>query len=175
MLKISALSLVVAASLLAVLTEIIPEKHLACKWPNDILINQRKLAGILIENIATALEHRLVIGVGINMHLSAKQQQHWACLEKFTSIDRNTLIGQFLSVLIENLISFPKNGFQPFCAMINNYDILVGRQINIITPTTIFTGTATGIDDNGELLVVDQHGQQQRFSYGEASPRFVIN
>lgn len=96
--------------------------HIKIKWPNDLYVNEKKIAGILIE-IITRKNHitHVIIGIGINVYmftcakLVTKIKNHWISLEGIGIIlDRNILIATLINILRQKLKDFECYGFKPF-------------------------------------------------------------
>lgn len=167
---ITTLSIIVAATLITVLSKIIPQYQLQFKWPNDILVNNRKLAGILLENIVTSNHHNIIIGIGVNINLPQEQQNIWAYLQEFQqNINRNLVIGKLLAELIESLLKFNTQNLIPHLQLIRKHDMLANKPILATAGGVELYGTAVSINDKGELLMIDQHSNHYNLSYGEVS------
>lgn len=140
------------------------------KWPNDVLIAGRKLAGILLESNDP---NTLVIGVGLNVDVAAAKEKNWIDLTEIltTPVQRNRLTGILLNELLSGLQVYNQQGFLPFRMQWQRYDVLVNRIITLHTPTQQIIGTMRGLSEQGELLLQTQEGILQRFSYGEISVR----
>ena len=88
--QLEGLSLAVATCLISSLQEF-SSKDIQIKWPNDLLINKKKISGILIETSDSEEGLDVVIGIGINVHMNesegAEIDQDWGNLEKITQIN----------------------------------------------------------------------------------------
>ncbi|QAU33242.1 biotin--[acetyl-CoA-carboxylase] ligase [Janthinobacterium sp. 17J80-10] len=136
------------------------------KWPNDLLIGDAKLAGILIE---TALEKNgdqqvwAVIGVGMNLALPPALAQQIgrpaAALSPALAQDRNHLLGRLLGGLANALRQFDREGFAAFKARWNGLHAWRGKTVQIIDQGRVEReGVATGVDDQGCLLIMTENG-----------------
>lgn len=146
------------------------------KWPNDILLNQRKLGGILIEiGQASATQLHLVIGLGINLSLAVNEpiDQPWANLnEVLENIDPNPLIGQLYQNIIAYLQYFEKQGIDPLLQQQwQQLDAYYGEQVKVIREQHIINGINQGIDHKGYLLLETVDKQILAFNGGEVSLR----
>ncbi|WP_392561668.1 bifunctional biotin--[acetyl-CoA-carboxylase] ligase/biotin operon repressor BirA [Orbus sturtevantii] len=143
------------------------------KWPNDLYLNDKKLAGILVEISAkTGDVAHVVIGVGINLNMHAPDQhvvnQAWSNLGK---IDRNLLVAHLLFSLREALGCFEKKGFAAFFAEWAPIDNFINRSVKlIIDDTNIIKGICRGINPHGALLL-EQDGKITPYIGGEISLR----
>ena len=83
--------------------------NLQIKWPNDILANNKKLSGILIDSVSANKGYTdVVIGIGINVELEQKYHHQWTDINsnRDQPADRNVLIGLLSNALIADLSSF---------------------------------------------------------------------
>ena len=129
------------------------------KWPNDVLADGRKLAGILVELGGEFLGPcHAVIGIGINLRLphAARVGQPSIdlasmCGEPIPS--RNVLIAHLLTRLVAALDGFERDGFAPFRREFARHDLLAERSVRVQTPNGVREGVAEGVDDRGALCV----------------------
>ena len=150
------------------------------KWPNDILVDNAKLAGILIDIVGESTGPcALVIGVGVNVCMpqtaAADIDQPWTDLDTLTgrnSISRNQLAACLLDNLLPAIAQFETQGLQPFMAEWQRYDIVQGCAVDLHLPNEIISGMACGIDAGGALLVETATGRR-RFTSGEVSVRIA--
>lgn len=149
---------------------------LGLKWPNDILFNFKKLAGILIDIHAEAnTSTAAIIGIGINVSMPKKWtksiKQPVTDLEEITDsqIDRNELVGKLANELVRTLATFQEEGFKSFIPEFTARDLTNNRVLNVITPKGSFRGKGLGVNSNGHLVVEMQNNQIQTFANGEVS------
>lgn len=146
------------------------------KWPNDLYLNDRKLAGILVELTGkTGDAANVVIGAGINLSMrepdSNVVNQQWANLaDSGIAIDRNELVPCLLSTLRESLIQFEQQGLAPFVSRWRKLDNFIDRPVKLLIGEQQIHGIARGIDKQGALLL-DQDGVLKPFIGGEISLR----
>lgn len=152
---------------------------LGLKWPNDVLCNGRKLAGILIEISGdVAGQCQVVIGVGMNLkqdHATMEAvSQPWTSLELsgFDCGQRNKLFGLILGHLLDALDHFQQGGFQAFVPDWNRFDVTAGRELVLSSATNEVRGLGCGVDASGALLLQTEEGLR-RFHGGEVSLRAV--
>jgi BirA family transcriptional regulator, biotin operon repressor / biotin---[acetyl-CoA-carboxylase] ligase len=176
---VGALSLAIGVCVLRALTAI-PVEHVRLKWPNDVLIEDRKLGGILIELRAeSAGPASVVVGIGLNVALDA------GLLEKIAStglratdlksagaagVSRNAVAAGLIEHCIRGLIEFERDGLRPFVDEWRRADALRGRDVTVHGAEDGTRGLARGIDLSGALLVETPQGLR-KFIGGEVSVR----
>ncbi|MCL5260645.1 MAG: bifunctional biotin--[acetyl-CoA-carboxylase] ligase/biotin operon repressor BirA [Gammaproteobacteria bacterium] len=178
--ELSGLSIAVAVAVAKAL-ELYGIKHdIGLKWPNDILWQKRKLAGILIE-ISGETHHlyNAVIGIGLNIAMpkdaAKKIDQPWADIAEITQAvpERNKLVGVLLDQLFTTLDIYQQQGITPFLAPWRKLDVSLNKKITVITPMQKkIVGIGKGIDTSGQLVIEDQsNGKLFKFVSGEVSLR----
>ncbi len=150
---------------------------LSVKWPNDILVEGKKLAGILLE-ISGDLSGicQLTIGVGINVRNQPESMeqvnQPWTDLYQVTGkgLDRNLLVSQVVCHIISVLEEFEHNGLKSFIAEWQDNDVMKDQQVELMTTGSSVKGIARGISESGALLLETGQGVQMVYG-GEVSLR----
>lgn len=148
------------------------------KWPNDILAADAKLAGILIDVLGESNGPcAVIVGIGVNVSMPrdavAAIDQPWTDLQQLagdTGISRNDLAARLLDEVMPAIEAFDAAGLQPFLDEWRRYDLVSGREVDLLLPNERITGTACGIDGGGALLV-DTTSGRRRFASGEVSLR----
>jgi BirA family transcriptional regulator, biotin operon repressor / biotin---[acetyl-CoA-carboxylase] ligase len=148
------------------------------KWPNDLVVRDRKLGGVLMEHrgeIGGAC--RVVIGFGLNLRRFAADRepdQPWTSLDQLidTPPERNALCGRLLSALYMLLHDYADHGFAPWQAHWPALDASAGRPVRLLGGTPVVEGIACGIDARGALQV-DCDGQRVAVHSGEVSLRWA--
>lgn len=147
------------------------------KWPNDVLWQGRKLAGILLELSGEAYgEHRLIVGFGINVAMPDRGteaiDQPWVDLAQISSknVSRNRLAAALLNQLSRHLETYQRDGMAPFVEQWMALDSFLGRPVELLGSTASTQGIVRGIDEQGSLLVETDDGVQA-FQSGEVSLR----
>lgn len=181
-LELGALGLAIGVCELRMLRELGLEP--ALKWPNDVLIEGRKLGGILIEVRAESDGPAcVIIGIGLNVALGAALLQRIGeNANGVTPIDlvtgglrqpsRNALAAALVSEVVPALVAFEKDGLRPFVEEWRAADALRGRQVDVHTIEGVARGLARGIDLHGALVVETPHGVK-RFISGDVTVRAV--
>jgi BirA family biotin operon repressor/biotin-[acetyl-CoA-carboxylase] ligase len=148
------------------------------KWPNDLVWQERKLGGVLIEMRGEACGPcEVVVGVGINVNLpersAARIDQPWTDLTHIAGSarpHRNQLAQALIVALVEGLDQFAAEGLAPFLPAFQTFDALVGRCVQVEQGDQWHPGIALGINERGGLLVRDSEGIRTYWS-GEVSVR----
>jgi len=148
------------------------------KWPNDILLGGRKLAGLLVDLRGEAAGPSLaVVGLGLNVCLAARDaaqlDQPWAHLrEQFPApVDRNRLAAYVIAELVALFSDFERLGFEPWRAEWERRHLYHRQPVCVQLGDREVTGTVVGIDPHGSLQLQDRHGRLQSFYSGEVSLR----
>lgn len=131
--------------------------QLRLKWPNDVLFNRQKLAGILVESRFNTKQYT-VVGIGLNFKLPISSQQ--LIQQPSTSLEqlcdnvpcRNWLAGKIIQNMIETIEIFEQRGLSDFLPLWQQYDALDNQNITLIDGQQRTSATACGINDQGELL-----------------------
>ncbi|MDX7989411.1 bifunctional biotin--[acetyl-CoA-carboxylase] ligase/biotin operon repressor BirA [Xenorhabdus sp. 12] len=146
------------------------------KWPNDLYLDDKKLAGILVELTGrTGDSAQIVIGIGMNISMNNEQQQlisqQWASLQQAgMKVERNKLIAEIILELKEALIQFESEGLSPFVSRWFKLDNFIDRPVKLIIGDQDIYGIARGIDQQGALLL-DINGVITPYIGGEISLR----
>jgi BirA family transcriptional regulator, biotin operon repressor / biotin---[acetyl-CoA-carboxylase] ligase len=174
---LSGLSLAVGVALIRALNSL-GVNQAQLKWPNDVLVEGSKLAGILIE-LQGDLEgpSAAVIGIGVNLHLpknvldSIDQSAIDLSNVSAKAINQNELLGVVLKHLADVLSSFETHGFIGLRDEWLSYHAYENKPVRMLLPNgTDVQGTVKSVADDGILLVETALGLQ-RFSAGEISLR----
>lgn len=146
------------------------------KWPNDIYLHDRKLAGILVELTGkTGDAAQIVMGAGINLAMrnadAAQINQGWINLQEAgVTLDRNDLAATLINRLREALPVFEQEGLAPFVARWAGLDNFINRPVRLLMGEREVYGIARGIDNQGGLLL-EQEGDIKSWMGGEISLR----
>lgn len=151
---------------------------LALKWPNDILCDGRKLAGLLIDvRGETGGPSRVVLGLGLNVYLAqgdgARIDQPWTALRETlpAPVDRNRLAALLIAQLFEMFRVFEGQGFNAFRAEWERRHLFQGKAVELRTGQESSLGTVVGVDAQGALRVRDAAGEIRSFHSGDVSLR----
>ncbi len=147
------------------------------KWPNDVLWDGRKLAGLLADvQGESAGPTQVILGVGVNGYIGREDaeriDQPWVDLRNILgeTADRNRLAALVMRHLRRMFQEFAAKGFAPFREAWSSRHLYHGRRVRLIQGDREFLGTVEGIDENGGLIVRLANGKQV-FHSGEISMR----
>jgi len=145
------------------------------KWPNDLLVNGKKIAGILIE-IGSELDriHYLIVGIGLNVNIPAdcfpadlKERATSILVEREIPLSRVHLIRGFLQWFEYYYDVMQAGRFDEILLRWNHYSDIVGRRVMIDVSGEKYTGVVSHVDHNGVLVVMDTAGTEQRIFSGD--------
>ncbi|WP_423798939.1 biotin--[acetyl-CoA-carboxylase] ligase [Neobacillus sp. SAB-20_R2A] len=136
------------------------------KWPNDILLNGKKITGILTEMQAEADQiHSIIIGMGLNVNQTKDdfppELQNIASsllIEKGDALSRASIIRSIFTHFEKLYLLFLEKGFYPIKLLWEGYAISIGKMIKARTLTGVIEGKALGITDEGVLKIEDASG-----------------
>lgn len=150
------------------------------KWPNDVLVNSRKICGILAEmNTIGETVNFVVVGVGVNANFDIEEALPEQLRKVATSLEnelgRKVHLEKLFRTLLrrlENLYElFLKKGFDPVLEEWKNYAGFLGRQVEITSRTEKLSGFALDVDYEGALVLRLEDGTMKRFFVGDVSLR----
>jgi len=177
----AALTLAVGVAVRRVL-ERVAGLTIALKWPNDLVFDERKLGGILLELEAEAHGGaHVVAGLGLNVALPSAllpSLSDWprGAVDLATALEkppppRAVLAAALVNELAALLADYPTQGFAAYRTEWRSADFLRGRAVRLDEPAGRVFGTALGIDSDGALLVETEAGERRRVVAGDVSVR----
>lgn len=180
--KASMLTLVMALSVAEAIEEITDLK--ACiKWPNDIVVNKKKVVGMLTEMSTTPEMDEIqyvVVGVGVNVNIGSAEELPEEIRETATSlkIEAGRQINR--AALVEHILARFESNYEKFertldlSGLIDTYQrhlVNVEAQVRVLDPAGEYTGISHGINRAGELIVEKEDGSIVNVYAGEVSVR----
>lgn len=176
--EVSGLSLAVGLAVRKSLVELGVSGALL-KWPNDVLVNHHKIAGILLE----LAEDKCVIGVGLNVNIGERAEADqdlsqipaatalpWSDLnQQGYDIEYNRLVMALIVELGKTLNRFEQAGFAPMVAAWNDADAYFGKEVTMVGRERI-DGKVLGVMPDGAIRIETAHGAKT-FHSGEVSLR----
>lgn len=148
------------------------------KWPNDLLFHGKKAGGMLTEaRMDSDMIRDLVFGIGINVNVTG-ENLNAEVAKRATSISEQATgpldLNRFAAALITRIVhayeAFVDGSYkETFADLWHRFDLLRGKPVAVIQGGCRYTGTATGVDDEGALLIRSETGSLHRFRAGEVT------
>jgi BirA family biotin operon repressor/biotin-[acetyl-CoA-carboxylase] ligase len=138
------------------------------KWPNDCLVDGKKVGGILLE-LSAELDRTnfVIVGIGVNVNHSVKnfptdlaQTATSIKIKLGKEISRLALLISFLEKFERIYLDFKKNGLAPQREMIKSFSSLLGKKVVVKFGKEKMEGMAEDIDDNGSLVIKTKKGER---------------
>ena len=178
----SSASMLTLAAALAVREGIREETGLSplIKWPNDLVLNGKKICGILTEMSTELMEIQYVItGIGINVNQrefpsEIRDTATSLSLEAGRCFRRSSLIAAILKAFEKDYTAFLKTG--DLSLLLEEYNACLvnrGKEVCILDPSGEYRAVAEGIDESGSLLVTLPDGTRREIISGEVSVRGI--
>ena len=150
------------------------------KWPNDIVLNSKKICGILTE-MSTEIDYinYVVTGVGINVNQTAFPQEMEETatsllLEGNRTVRRAELVAAVMGRYEKNYETFIET--QDLSKLLDKYNQMLvnrDRDVRVLEPQKEYNAHALGINKQGELIVITPEGEEKRIYAGEVSVRGI--
>jgi BirA family biotin operon repressor/biotin-[acetyl-CoA-carboxylase] ligase len=130
------------------------DDEIQLKWTNDIVVGERKLAGILVESQLRNDELSLAVGIGLNVHMRELPEEIYSIATSLRMLGarelrREFLLADILQHLTSRFAAWQAHGFSSMVNDFRNRDALLGRRVTVDG----LEGVARGIDDTGALLL----------------------
>ena len=165
--KLPLISLAVGLAVRNTIADRIPGRQVSIKWPNDVLVNERKVCGILVEQHFSTNQAALIIGIGVNVNNSMSSAPAETSRRATSLYDVGAETLDITAVLIELLTNLDKavcdlrQRPMLLLSQLNACNILKGRTVTIGIANSEQTGVCQGIDENGALLLATERGLQR--------------
>lgn len=169
----SSLALALGVAMAEALEAFAVSGSVGLKWPNDLIANQGKLGGILVESVSRPGAGTLIVaGLGVNIRVSGEQRKQVAAnaglapvglseLPRKRKIERHSLAAGAIAAMADVLEKHPQEGFAPWREGWKRRDWLFGRQINALSTRGSHRGEAAGVDLSGALLLNAAGGRRR--------------
>ena len=131
------------------------------KWPNDLLINEKKVAGILLESFASENDKLdwIIIGVGVNIMNCPSDIKNTTCLyAEGGKVSVETLLQGFLVNLYTKISEWDEHGFERVRNQWMMYAPIQGSRVRVRLPIGEVTGKYCGLDSSGNLIIETEKG-----------------
>ena len=174
--KVSAITLVAALSVCRAISEVTGLKT-AIKWPNDLVVDGKKICGILTEmSLEPTRIHYVVLGIGINVNQTAFPEDlphaYSLAMAAGHELSRETVIARIWECFEKDYETYLLTG--DMSGLKQEYEknlTNLGSEVLVLAPAGEWRGTAEGISDGGDLLVRDETGVLREVNSGEVSVR----
>lgn len=156
-----------------------PVPRTGLKWPNDLVLNGKKAAGILTEmNTEIDSIHYVVIGIGINVNTRTFPEELSQATSLCQAAGKPFMRSELIALCMEYFETYDEQfeKTEDLRGLKTAYEELLvnkGRQVRVLEPGNEHTGTALGVSDQGELLVRLQDGRTEKVYAGEVSVRGI--
>lgn len=144
------------------------------KWPNDVMINRKKVSGILIESTSSGgTINKIVVGIGVNVNQPIFPGEFSVTptsikIETGEPIEREKLLAEILNNFEEMLLRIPSSNAQILKEWRNKCK-MIGEKIEVVTLKKKLEGTFFDIDEKGFLLLRDRNGKLNQISIGDVT------
>lgn len=171
------ITLMAAVALADTVTQFVSERP-AIKWPNDILLHGKKLAGILTESsVSPERINYVILGIGVNVNFSHGVMPE-AIRERATSllecagepVSREAFLGRLIQCLDRCYGILGEAGFNRIARLWESYFSLRGKRVRVEMGGEELAGVAQGIDNDGALIIKGEGGQFHRVFAGDVVP-----
>jgi BirA family biotin operon repressor/biotin-[acetyl-CoA-carboxylase] ligase len=147
------------------------------KWPNDVQVNGKKIAGILLESeVKGATVNYVIIGIGLNLNVDPNQLSsdiQPRSTSVISEVYHHTDLFEFLKRFFQQFNTvytlFKKKEYDYLVDQWKLYNDTLGKNIQIQTGTEVIQGTAVDVDHSGFLLVRTAAGEQKKVMSGDCS------
>lgn len=148
------------------------------KWPNDVVMNGKKVCGILLEMSADEAQVQYIVaGAGINVHACPADLVKTAtCVDEACGrrVLRADLTRAFLESFERRYAMFERSGEQEWIDDYRARSVTLGQRVCVVGADTSFTGTARDVDALGALVVETEDGERRTVLAGDVSVRGVM-
>lgn len=142
-------------------------KHPWIRWPNDVLLDGRKIAGILVE----AQQQSVILGVGINVLQTGNVPDDAAVLSRFAEepLALESVLNAFGNRFETWYRLWLAEGFEPLHRALRFWMHGVGEPVRVTVGKTVYEGQGLGVDESGRFLMRMDSGAQRAFEQGEVT------
>ncbi len=139
------------------------------KWPNDVLVNGKKICGILTEmNAETDVVNFIILGIGVNVNNDLPQESATTMkLELGHEVDRVKFLQSLLEILEKDYMVFKEEGFVPILWSWRRYSDTLGRMVEVTVQDGVVRGLAQDVDEDGSLLLKMKDGSVRKIVSGD--------
>jgi BirA family biotin operon repressor/biotin-[acetyl-CoA-carboxylase] ligase len=165
--RVGELSFLTALSVAEVITSLNPRQEVLCKWPNDIIMDDKKVGGILLETISKETRNFVSIGIGVNLESFPQGVLSTSLVEQGIHISPKDMLEKILKRIAHFLDVWYAEGFEPIRALWHKRAWNLGEQLKIKTFSKEVVGTFEHMDHTGCLILVCEDGRRARLASGD--------
>lgn len=145
------------------------------KWPNDVLVNRRKVCGILTEGCMINGKVKFaVVGVGVNANINLEElpltvRKRATSLKKELGkpVSREELLCRLLLRMENAYLTLQREGFSPILEEVKSLSVFLGERVKIASFGECFVGLAENLDGDGALVVRLENGTRRKVVVGD--------
>ena len=154
-------------------------QEIRIKWPNDVILRDRKVCGVLLEmGFDAAGDMFVIVGTGLNIRRNAYPadltDRAIALEEVCAPPERSEIIAAYLNALEASVDALEQGNLSGILKPYHDYSCTLGRRVQVIGPEACFTGDAVDVDETGALLVRTESGETRRVLAGDVSVRGMM-
>lgn len=167
----------IAAAAMTIAIENVTGYPIGIKWPNDLILNKKKVCGILTEMSAELGGiNYVIVGIGVNVNQSTFGDLDF----KATSLmqyenkeqSRKAIVTEFLKYFESLYFDFINNNtIAETMKTCRSHSVLIGKEAKVLTKSSERIVTIMDLDDDGQLIVINENNQEEKLFYGEISVR----
>lgn len=170
----------IAAAAVVMTFKEISDLDIKIKWPNDIVVNGKKICGILTElNAELNKVHYLIVGIGINLNQEVFNEdlQDIATSYKIET-GKNLKIKDFFEPFIENFhnliqLFIEERSYTEAIRICREYSAIIGKKVNVLNGNHKRTVEVLDLTEDGQLLVLNEEKEKEKVFFGEISIRGI--
>ncbi len=178
--ELSQLSFVAAVAVVEALSPLLPEgTRMQCKWPNDILLDDRKVGGILLESFQNPekKEAWVAVGIGVNVESFPPRTEFPATCLKDAGVElvsAKIILSRLIHHFIESYNQWNLKGFAPIRKQWTKSAWGMKARVRARLPDSEIEGVAQGIDENGSLLLKLANGKTHQVHAADVFPAETV-
>jgi BirA family biotin operon repressor/biotin-[acetyl-CoA-carboxylase] ligase len=165
--RVGELSFLTALSVAEAVGSLDPRLKVLCKWPNDIIIDDKKVGGILLETLSKETKKFVSIGIGLNLESFPQDVLATSLSELGISVSPKEMLEKILKRITHFLDVWYAEGFEPIRALWHKRAWNLGEQLKVKTFSKEIIGTFELMDHAGCLILVQDDGRRARLASGD--------
>ena len=145
------------------------------KWPNDVLVGEKKICGILSEKVSFQHDDYIIVGIGVNLNMSLDESLRIdkpatsVYIESSNRLEQEEALAELLPYISASLSLWEESGFAGIRAQWESIAWKFGEEVELDNSGKIVTGILAGFGDSGQLLLELPGGEVKEFWSGDVS------